>query len=84
MTQLPLSCYLPTMSFLSRYRYPRFASIGSGARRAMWRELELMWTGTEGAKARRAAREDEDRANPSIPYDEEHFPRLSTEPFNPS
>lgn len=40
----------------------------------------MFWTGTEEAKARCAAREEADRVNPLVPYDEEHFPRLSPEP----
>jgi hypothetical protein len=57
------------------YRYPRHARIGSGARRAQWRELER-WTGTDEARARRAQIDN----MVTIPLDEDHFPRLSPEP----
>lgn len=40
-----------------RYRYPNFARLGTGARRAMWLELELFWTGTPEARAQRVEQE---------------------------
>ena len=42
---------------MSQPRYPNFARIGSGARRAMWRELETFWTGTPEARTRRVEQE---------------------------
>ncbi len=59
---------------------PRYARIGSGARRAMWRELERMFTGTVEAQIRRVQIEAEWAQ--AIPYDETHFPRISPEPFD--
>ena len=60
-----------------------YARIGSGARRAMWREFwGPFWCGSPGAKARRVEMEWEWVLN--VPYDEEHFPLLSPEPpLNP-
>ena len=55
-----------------------FAPFDSSRRRAMWRELEVMWTNQPAARARRAEMEREHDLG--IPYDEEHFPRRSPEP----
>ena len=41
---------------MSQPRFPNFAKLGTGVRRAMWRELEL-WTGTSEAQAKRVEQE---------------------------
>lgn len=67
-------CYHPFI--MSQPRPPRFHRIGSGARRAMWRELETMYTNTPNA---RAVREKQDLA---FTRGErlENIPLLSPEP----
>lgn len=61
---------------MSQPSYPRFARLGSGARRAMWRELETMWTNSPKAWAARD--EQEVKATLGIPLQD--IPLLSPEP----
>ena len=62
---------------MSQPSYPRFAHLGSGARRAMWRELEV-YTNTPEARTARERQE----AELMIGHREylENIPLLSPEP----